>query len=207
MPARNRVTPYGEIEAFALRGALTGNRGVLHEGREIVRFHAHDSWVTCALTFKDRWREQWLPNRFTWLYFHDEAVALAAGHRPCAECRWQRYVEYQEAWARAADGLKPSAKEMNRQLHSERLIPRTHRRRTHRAALSDLPDGTFIDLGGSPWLIAQGQLVEWTRSGYRARRPLPDDKLATIITPPASVAVIRAGYRVQIDASALAARS
>jgi transposase len=37
-PARNRVTPMGEIEAIPLRGAWTGNRGILHAGRETVRF-------------------------------------------------------------------------------------------------------------------------------------------------------------------------
>ena len=37
MASRNRVTPTGEIEAFALRGAWTGNRGILHVGREIGR--------------------------------------------------------------------------------------------------------------------------------------------------------------------------
>jgi hypothetical protein len=35
MPSPNRVTPMGDIEAFALRGAWTGNRGIIHEGREI----------------------------------------------------------------------------------------------------------------------------------------------------------------------------
>jgi hypothetical protein len=58
MPARNRVTPTGEIEAIALRGAWTGNRGILHCGREIVRFHASDLWITCALEFRGRWHEQ-----------------------------------------------------------------------------------------------------------------------------------------------------
>src|SRR5262249_26694433 len=100
-PPRNRGTPLGGIVAIPLRGAWTGNRGVLHRGREIVRFHASDLWITCALRFKDRWREQWLPNRFTWLYFHDEAVSLAAGHRPCAECRRESYNAYRDAWGGA----------------------------------------------------------------------------------------------------------
>jgi hypothetical protein len=102
MPARNRVTPLGEIEAFPLRGAWTGNRGILHRGKEIVRFHASDLWITCALRFRGRWREQWQPHHYTFLYFHDEAVSLAAGHRPCAECRRDSYDAYRAAWA---DGL------------------------------------------------------------------------------------------------------
>src|SRR5205823_4399106 len=67
-PARNRVTPMGDIVATPVRGAWTGNRGILHSGREIVRFHASDLWITCALEFRGRWSEQWQPHHFTWLY-------------------------------------------------------------------------------------------------------------------------------------------
>jgi len=84
MTEQNRVTPMGDIVAIPLRGAWTGNRGIIHRGREIVRFHAGDLWITCALEFRGRWREQWLPHRWTHLFFYDEAVSLAAGHRPCA---------------------------------------------------------------------------------------------------------------------------
>lgn len=202
MPAPNRVTPYGEIEAFPLRGAFTGNRGILHKDKRIVRFHAHDAWITCALRYKDRWREQWLPGRFTWLFFHDEAVSFAAGHRPCAECRWADYQRYRAAWAEAhAVGL-PSAKEMNRQLHGERIVRGTHRRRLHEQAWRGLPDGAFVELDGAPLLVLGDELVEWTREGYRARRIRPTRGMAIAITPPASLAVLRAGYPLQIDSSA-----
>ena len=80
-PERNRVTPMGEIVAIPLRGAWTGNRGILHSGRQIVRFHASDLWITCALQFRGRYHpDQWLPHHYTFLYFHDEAVSFAAGH-------------------------------------------------------------------------------------------------------------------------------
>jgi hypothetical protein len=82
MAARNRVTPTGDIVAIPLRGAWLGNRGILHRDREVVRFHASALWIICALSFKD-WRlPQWRPHHFTVLFFHDEAVALAAGRRP-----------------------------------------------------------------------------------------------------------------------------
>jgi hypothetical protein len=202
LPAQNRVTPYGEIEAFPLRGAFTGNRGILHEGRRIVRFHAHDAWITCALRFKDRWREQWLPRRFTWLFFHDEAVSFAAGHRPCAECRRADYRRYRAAWAEAHAEAPPSAKEMNRRLHAERIVRGTHRRRLHEQPWRELPDGAFVDLGGTPLLVLGAGLVEWTREGYGARRRRPARGTATAITPPLTLAVLRAGYQVQIDPSA-----
>ena len=131
MPERNRVTPMGDIVAIPLRGAWTGNRGIIHAGHQIVRFHASDLWITCALQFRGRWREQWLPRRWTHLYFHDEAVSFAAGHRPCAECRRGSYRAYQAAWAQGLGTGLPSAAAMNRRLHAERIVRGTHRRRLH----------------------------------------------------------------------------
>ena len=137
-PACNRVTPTGDIEAIALRGAWTGNRGILHCGNEIVRLHASDLWITCALEFRGRWHEQWQPHHYTFLYFHDEAVSFAAGHRPCAECRRNSYNAYRAAWAEGLGVDVPSAKMMNRQLHGERIVRGTHRRRHHRLPWADL---------------------------------------------------------------------
>jgi hypothetical protein len=227
MAEQNRVTPLGEIVAVPLRGAWTGNRGVLHEGgpggHRIVRSHASDLWITCALEFRGRWREQWLPHRYTHLFFHDEAVSFAAGHRPCAECRRGDYRAYQQAWAaevitaRSAAGRGtpdpvlapapvlaplPSAKQMNAQLHSERIVPGTHRRRLHELPWADLPDGTFVLEDGQPALVLGDALVPWTIDGYGARRPRPKAGTATVITPPSTVAVLRAGYPVQIDDTA-----
>jgi hypothetical protein len=201
-PARNRVTPLGEIVAIPLRGGWTGNRGILHRGREIVRFHASDLWITCALEFRGRRREQWQPHHYTFLYFHDEAVSLAAGHRPCAECRRDSYNAYRSAWADGLGVLQPAAKEVNRQLHRERIVPRTHRRRLHELPWAELPDGTFVWLDGAACLSLDGCLVEWTHAGYGAARPRPARGLASAITPPSTVAALQAGYPVQIDESA-----
>jgi len=201
-PARNRVTPTGEIEAIPLRGAWTGNRGILHRGRDIVRFHAGDLWITCALEFRGRRQQQWLPHHYTFLFFHDEAVSLAAGHRPCAECRRDAYRAYRAAWAAGLGVDVPSAKEMNRQLHRERLVPGTHRRRLHELPWVDLPDGTFVLLDETPAVVAGDHLAEWTFEGYAARRPRPRSGVATVITPPSTVAALRAGYAAQIDEAA-----
>jgi hypothetical protein len=201
-PARNRVTPLGDIVAIPLRGAWTGNRGILHAGREIVRFHAGELWITCALRFKDRHREQWRPHRFTWLFFHDEAVSFAAGHRPCAECRREAYEAYRTAWAEGLGGAVPSAKEINRRLHGERIVRRTHRRRLHEMPWAGLPDGAFVLLDGTPAVVLGDAVVGWTPEGYRGRRARPAAGTAAVITPPSTVAALGAGYAAQIDASA-----
>jgi hypothetical protein len=196
------VTPLGEIAAFPLRGAWTGNRGILHAGREIVRFHAGDLWITCALEFRGRWHQQWQPHHYTFLFFHDEAVSLAAGHRPCAECRRGSYDAYRRAWA---DGLGlglPSAKQMNQQLHGERIFRGTHRRRLHRLPWQGLPDGAFVLLDDGPAVVVGDRLSGWTREGYGRRRARPTRGSAEVVTPPSTLAVLRAGYPVQIDASA-----
>jgi hypothetical protein len=194
------VTPLGEIVAIPLRGAWTGNRGILHEGREIVRHHASDLWITCALEFRGRWREQWQPHQYTHLYFHDEAVSFAAGHRPCAECRRASYDAYRAAWADGLGVAAPSAREMNRTLHGERIVRGTHRRRLHEMPWSELPDGTFVlPEPDAPAVVAGDALVAWTYAGYGARRRRPAGGTARVITPPSSVAALRAGYPVQID--------
>ena len=228
MPERNRVTPLGEIVAIPLRGAWTGNRGILHQGHQIVRAHASNLWITCALEFRGRFREQWLPHRWTHLYFHDEAVSFAAGHRPCAECRRADYRAFQQAWAaapgpagpsasasaaptaemitarsgHASPTSLPSAKQMNARLHAERIVPGTHRRRLHELNWPDLPDGTFVLDGDGPILVLGDATIPWTHQGYGHRRPRPATGTATVITPPSTVRVLRAGYPVQIDAAA-----
>jgi hypothetical protein len=202
--SQNRVTPLGDVVATPLRGAFTGNRGILHRGHEIVRFHGHDSWIICALRFRDRWSEQWVAHHFTWLFFHDEAVAFAAGHRPCGECRRESYRAYQAAWATAAGGAVPSAKEMNRRLHAERLVRGTSRRRLHELPASGLPDGTFVLLGAAPHLLVGDAAVRWTPEGYADRRVRPAGGTLTTITPPSTIAVLRGGYAVQIDPTAIA---
>jgi hypothetical protein len=202
VPYRNRVTPTGDIEATELRGAWTGNRGNLHRGTEIVRFHASDLWITCALEFRGRWQEQWKPHHYTFLFFHDEAVSFAAGHRPCAECRRGAYNAFRSAWTAALGGDVPSAKEMNTQLHGERIVRGTHQRRFHEIAWADLPDGTFVTMDGIPAVIVGDHLTEWSPNGYGVRRPRPRDGTATVITPPSIVAVLKAGYPVQLDDAA-----
>src|SRR5581483_5769911 len=167
------------------------------------RHHASDLWITCVLEFRGRRYEQWRPHHFTWLYFHDEAVSLAAGHRPCAYCRRESYESYRGAWAEELHVHVPTAKEMNRQLHSERIQRGSHRRLLHELPWHSLPDGVFVVVRDTPALVLGRSLVEWTTDGYgrRMRRPRTGNALA--VTPPSSIAALRAGYAPQIDAGAL----
>ena len=196
------MTPLGEIVAIPLRGAWTGNRGILHRDREIVRLHASDLWITCALRFKDWWHEQWRPHHFTWLFFHDEAVSFAAGHRPCALCRREAYDAYRDAWSRGLEVGVPSAKQINRQLHGERIVRGTHQRRRHALPWSSLPDGAFVLWEGTPAVVVGDMVTTWGHEGYGARHARPRAGDADVITPPSTLAALRAGYAVQIDPSA-----
>src|SRR5882757_4708468 len=98
---QNRVDPKGNIFKTSARGAWMGNRGVLHDGgKTILRPFRHKAWIICALQFKGRHRAIMAPNRWTELFFLDEATAFAAGHRPCFECRREDAVRFKAAWLR-----------------------------------------------------------------------------------------------------------
>ena len=121
MPLQNRVTPYGLPERHPARTCLlTGNRGTIHdERREIVRHHVARRWIACALKFKDHHREPMPPGRWTALFFLDEAVAFAAGHRPCKYCRREDHARFMAAW-NAGVGPARLVDDVDRPLHAER---------------------------------------------------------------------------------------
>jgi hypothetical protein len=201
-PARNRVSPAGEIIAVPGRGAWMGNRGRLHEGRgtrDVMRNHQHKTWITCVLSFRGRRVPQWEPNRYTVLFFLDEAVALAAGHRPCAECRRGAYNGYRALWSETHHGAEFYAKDMDTLLHAER----TGRARQH-APWHGLSDGAFVATDAGPAVVVGHHLAVWARSdnAYRNKLPRPTTGTATVLTPPSTVDILRAGYPVQIDDSA-----
>jgi hypothetical protein len=58
MPHQNRVTPVGEIVAVPERGALMGNRGILHDDDERpVRSWQVRRWIVCRTAFRGRRRQ------------------------------------------------------------------------------------------------------------------------------------------------------
>jgi len=142
----------------------------------------------------------WEPRRWTPLFFWDEAVALAAGHRPCALCRHRDYVAWQDAWA-AATGERLGADAMDRRLHADRLDGRAQR--AHTRPWRGLPTGTFVALDG-PALVAGDRVVPWspTSDGYGPSSPRPTRGDATVLTPSVTVDVLAAGYAPVLHPSA-----
>ncbi|HEX6856621.1 MAG TPA: hypothetical protein VF204_15100, partial [Streptosporangiaceae bacterium] len=87
--------------------------------------------------------------------------------------------------------------------HPERVDRTTKRQRTTQVRAGDLPDGVMIRRDGRLWLLAGGQLLEWSFAGYLSRSPVPGPgELAEVLTPPSSVAVLAQGYRPLLHPSA-----
>ena len=196
MPLRNRATPRQEIIADPARGLVYANRGVLVNARgEIRRRWGVRRWIACRLEFKGRRRRPLMaPNRYTELFFLDEATAFAAGHRPCGECRYEDYRRFSAIWQRIHPG-QVGADAMDDQLHAERVDASTREQRMHHLRFDDLPDGTFVFCDERPWLVLGDQLLEWTPAGYVAAcRARPHGETATVLTPPSLVDVLRSGW-------------
>jgi len=208
MPLQNRVDPFGTIIASAARGTFMGNRGgALHsQKREIVRVYASRRWITCRLEFKGRRRTVMSPGLYTELFFLDEAVALAAGHRPCAECRRERFNAFRDAWTRSRpprEGYSLRADDIDMELHRAR-IDRRKSKITYQAPLNTLPDGCFVQIECFTYLVRSDALLLWSPEGYVEKRHRPNDLTVTVLTPEPIVRCIRQGYRPEIHKSSLA---
>ena len=198
-PLCNRVDPFGELSATPARGGLMGNRG--------GRFHRDDQslgrrrwvsrqWIACVCEFKNRSREVW-GRGYTELFFLDEPTALAAGHRPCFECRRADAEAFRRAFDRKAP---PSAPEMDAALHAERLSGR--QKRIHVAAIEDLPDGAMIERDGAAFAVRGDRLAPWSFQGYGAPVKRPRRGSVNLLTPPSIVAALSAGYQPRWAAAA-----
>lgn len=204
MPRQNRVTPYGELIAVPDRGLFWGNRGsLLDQHGNLARYSRGKSWLICVLEFKGRHRRVWTPGRLTELFFLDEATALAAGHRPCGECRAQAYRAFKAAWAWSFPADPRRAPAIDARLHADRLAA-PGQKRTYVARLDRLPVGTIVEWVGRPWLVNSG-LHAWTPGGYgEFERPSGQTEV-TVLTPRSTVAALSAGYRAELHPSALGA--
>ena len=198
MPLQNRVTPEGEIVAVPERGTMYGNRGgCFHRPNQTLlkRRYGNKQWICCVLAFKGRRRRLMQPGLFTELFFVDEATALAAGHRPCFECRRADAVRFAEVWAKVA-GLegRAAAPDMDERLQGER-IDRRGAKVTFAARLGALPDGVFVRHETRAALVWGGRLLPWSFAGYRAPVPIAARAVADVLTPNVTVDILAAGYR------------
>ncbi|MCB9006410.1 MAG: hypothetical protein H6656_03390 [Ardenticatenaceae bacterium] len=211
MAKQNRVTPEGNIIASATRGTFMGNRGILHnDQQEIVKPFAHKAWIICLLSFKGRQRQVMQPGNYTELFFLDEATALAAGHRPCFECRRPAAEAFRAAWLvgnpQFGFGHSVRAGEMDKMLHVERLTKafyiKDRKKKTYTAVLDTLPNGTFILWQERPYLVWEDALLPWQPAGYGSPLSRPRGKQAAVLTPPSTTAALAQGYQPALHESA-----
>jgi hypothetical protein len=128
--------------------------------------------------------------RLSELFFLDEVTALAAGHRPCFECR---RAEAEKFRALFGGRMRVSAPQMDVVLHRERLDGRG--KRLCERAFDQLPDGAMIAMEGRACAVSGGALLPWRFEGYGPARKRPRVGVAQVLTPPSILRVLAAGYR------------
>lgn len=203
MSLQNRVDPWGKMIRTNARGNWLGNRGILHnDAKEIIAPWRHNAWIICKLEFKGRHREIFSPNSYSELFFLDEASALSAGHRPCAECQRVRYNEFKAAWSEANTNAELiPANQIDKQLHSERAI-RGGGKVTFEMPFSELPEGAFIAQDGAALLLWKGRLYRWSFEGYKPEDYLPvAADLVQVLTPLSIVKTLQCGFLPQVHGS------
>lgn len=200
MPLQNRVDPAGNICSVPARGEFMGNRGgALHDAdQRIVRAQKTRSWIICRTEFQGRRRALMQPGHYTELFFLDEVTALAAGHRPCFECRRKDANTFAEAFAKSRGIARLRAPEIDACLATERRRSADDPDRL--IALKDcatLPDGVVICQKETHYAVRAGKLLPWSFGGYS--NPAETVSLTGdpvyLVTPPATVAALAHGYR------------
>ena len=141
------------------------------------------------------------PGLYTDLFFLDEATALAAGHRPCAECQRGQFILFRRYWAAAnpsvVESAAPLAPVMDAVLHKERLSAKPFC-----GSIDELPDGTFVsDNGVDAYLVRERHLYLWTPAGYE-QAGTSIELPTRVLTPASVVKALGNGYPVAIHKSA-----
>lgn len=196
-PLQNRVHPDGSIVAVAQRGMFYGNRGGRIHDPKTSQLHpnrrwASRQWICCVLQFKNRKRPL-MGTGYTELFFLDEVTALAAGHRPCFECRRTDAIRFAEAWR--GTGGRETAPEMDRILHTERLEGK--RKKIRPVKWDELPIGAIVQINEQ--IIAKSNVGPflWSFDGYKPFNP-PFSSVFTgpidCLTPDAILNTLSNGY-------------
>jgi len=207
MPLQNRVDPFGDIHAVPDRGLFTGNRGIIHDPATktlLKKRWSTKAWIICECEFQGRRREVMGAHNnprggvgWTELFFLDEVTALAAGHRPCFYCRRAAAADFIARFGEAFGISDPKAPELDSRLHAERLAPGGKDWHVSWDVFKKLPDGVMVFQGERPFAKRKGKLRAWTFWGWGDAWHFFD--LAAhdlwLITPPATVAALKAGYK------------
>lgn len=193
MPLQNRVTPDMQIVRNNWRGDFMGNRGGRIHNPEtktlLKRKWASKRWIICVTEFKERQRKI-MGNSYTELFFLDEVSALAAGHRPCFECRREHAKAFGDAWVKVHGKPKGSlADAMDRQLHQERLGENSL---LNSEALERLPNAAMIKINATCFAKKNASFFIWSGEGY-SKSQLPEGKMF-LLTPPSILEVLSNGY-------------
>ncbi len=211
MPLRNRVDPWGDLHADPARGLFTGNRGCLvDDNGQLKRHHNGSLWIICRTEFRDWNHPLDAPRTWTPLFFLDDAVALAAGHRPCGLCRRADYLAFRDAVGQSVSSAEPVlAVELNRRLAKERHrrgrgLARGPDRILWTAELDSLPSGTVVvgPSNGQPQLVTDRHLQSFSFDGWGPPNQRPRGVSVEVLTPPTSVAALSTGFVAQLQDSA-----
>ncbi|MEX3007099.1 hypothetical protein [Hoeflea sp. TYP-13] len=207
MTLQNRVSPFGRIESNPARGLMMGNRGGrMHDAstRTLTTCRwASKRWIVCVTEFRGRHRQVMSPNSYTELFFLDEVTALAAGHRPCFECRNADAKSY----AAAFPGGPMRADDMDDRLHRERCVSGGRSIAITRKEVETLPTGAMFASDTDCFAVGANGCSQWRFDGYRQLSQREHESLLAggklvLLTPPSTIAALRNGYRPQFHPSA-----
>ena len=200
-PRRNRVTPLGEIVAIPAKGRAMGNRGpLLNPDGTHARDWTYKRWICChtaevhgrKVKFDD-------PVSYTPLFFTDEAVALAAGHRPCGSCRTDAYYHWLAIWKHltgTSKYVRVRASEMDRDLHRRRMAAR--RKSPVFMRLEEVPEGAFVIapmLCDQPALLWHGRVWPWREGTYTAPIEVGSREHDMAVVPRHGIRFLICGFR------------
>lgn len=183
----------------------------MDENGTLHRHHVGSLWIACEPVYRDWSHPLDEPRTWTPLFFLDDAVALAAGHRPCGLCRRSDYLSFQRAATNSTESehlLK--APELNAMLATERLrkgrgLERRDDRILWSAAIDELPSGTVIldSLTGDPLLVTTDSIQKFTFDGWGPPTNRPWGITVDVLTPPTSIRALNSGFKPRMHETAI----
>ena len=180
----NRVDPWGRIFESSARGYFMGNRDF------------DDAWIACSLRHPDGSAGPSSVS-YTKLFFLDEVTALAAGHRPCGQCRRKDYELFKRLFSAA------SVEQIDRALRAEMKAQAIADAGYATRRADQLPPGAVFAVNDRAYLAWQRVAYLWSPDGYTAAGLTRDFGKVQVLTPPSTERVLEAGYRPWVHPSVL----